>query len=100
MPAGYMTDVQCDLADFQKLSRQNNGYNYALVAIDVLSKRVFAEPVRTKKGKDMIQAFEMTRVQSLQARKWLNSSKRKTLKSLHRIHQQSKLLLPNDASVI
>ncbi|KAL7079147.1 hypothetical protein ACQ4LE_001752 [Meloidogyne hapla] len=25
MPAGYMTDVQCDLADFQKLSRQNNG---------------------------------------------------------------------------
>ena len=58
MPAGYMTDVQCDLADFQKLSRQNNGYNYALVAIDVLSKRVFAEPVRTKKGKDMIQAFE------------------------------------------
>ncbi|KAF7627109.1 Integrase catalytic domain-containing protein [Meloidogyne graminicola] len=57
-PAGYMTDVQCDLADFQKLSRQNNGNNYALVAIDVLSKRVFAVPVRTKKSKDMINAFE------------------------------------------
>nr|CAD2208525.1 unnamed protein product [Meloidogyne enterolobii] len=53
-----MTDVQCDLADFQKLSRQNNGKNYALVAIDVLSKRVFAEPVRTKKSNDMIDAFE------------------------------------------
>ena len=50
-PSGYMTDVQCDLADFQKLSRQNNGKKYALVAIDVLSKRVFAEPVRTKKIK-------------------------------------------------
>nr|CAD2179396.1 unnamed protein product [Meloidogyne enterolobii] len=58
MPAGYLTDVQCDLADFQKLSRQNNGYNYALVSIDVLSKRVFAEPVRTKKSKDMVPAFE------------------------------------------
>nr|CAD2207737.1 unnamed protein product [Meloidogyne enterolobii] len=57
-PSGYMTDVQCDLADFQKLSRQNHGKKYALVAIDVLSKRVFAEPVRTKKSNDMIDAFE------------------------------------------
>ncbi|KAL7070217.1 hypothetical protein ACQ4LE_000204 [Meloidogyne hapla] len=57
-PSGYMTDVQCDLADFQKLSRQNNGNNYALVAIDVLSKRVFAEPIKSKKSKDMINAFE------------------------------------------
>nr|CAD2168641.1 unnamed protein product [Meloidogyne enterolobii] len=57
-PSGYMTDVQCDLADFQKLSRQNNGKKYALVAIDVLSKRVFAEPVRTKKSNDMVDAFE------------------------------------------
>ncbi|KAF7627100.1 Integrase catalytic domain-containing protein [Meloidogyne graminicola] len=46
IPAGYMTDVQCDLADFQKLSRENGGNNYALVAIDVLSKRVFAAPVK------------------------------------------------------
>nr|CAD2155620.1 unnamed protein product [Meloidogyne enterolobii] len=56
-PSEYMIDVQCDLADFQKLSRQNNGKKYALVAIDVLS-RVFAEPVRTKKSNDMIDAFE------------------------------------------
>ncbi|KAF7636241.1 Integrase catalytic domain-containing protein [Meloidogyne graminicola] len=58
IPAGYMTDVQCDLADFQKLSRENGGNNYALVAIDVLSKRVFAAPVKSKKPKDMIPAFE------------------------------------------
>nr|CAD2181079.1 unnamed protein product [Meloidogyne enterolobii] len=58
IPAGYMTDVQCDLADFQKLSKENQGNNYALVAIDVLSKRVFAEPVKSKKPGDMIQAFE------------------------------------------
>uniref|UniRef100_A0A1I8B053 Integrase catalytic domain-containing protein n=1 Tax=Meloidogyne hapla TaxID=6305 RepID=A0A1I8B053_MELHA len=39
--------------------RLPTGYNYALVAIDVLSKRVFAEPVRTKKSTDMIPAFEI-----------------------------------------
>ena len=58
VPAGFMTDVQCDLADFQKLSHHNKGNKYMLVGIDVLSKRVFASPTKTKKFKDMRPAFD------------------------------------------
>ena len=58
VPAGFMTDVQVDLADFQKLSRENKGFNYILVGIDVLSKRVFAVAVKTKKFDDMRYAFD------------------------------------------
>lgn len=58
IPSGYMTDVQVDLADFQKLSRHNKGNKYLLVAIDVLSKQVFATPTKSKKNDDMKQAFD------------------------------------------
>lgn len=58
VPSGYLTDLQADLADFQKLSRHNNGNKYMLVGICVLSKRVFATPVRTKTPKDMCPAFD------------------------------------------
>jgi hypothetical protein len=58
IPAGYLTDLQCDLADFQRFSRQNNGNRYALVAIDVLSKRFFVVPVKSKRPRDMKPAFE------------------------------------------
>lgn len=58
IPAGFMTDVQVDLADFQKLSRHNNGNKYILVGIDVLSKRLFAAPTKSKGYKDMKVAFD------------------------------------------
>lgn len=58
IPSGYMTDVQADLADFQKLARSNKGINYALIAIDVLSKQVFGVPVKNKNSKDMVAAFK------------------------------------------
>lgn len=57
--AGLFTDIQIDLADFQALSRHNRGYRYLLVAIDVLSKQVFVEPVRSKKGEDVTKALHM-----------------------------------------
>ena len=53
-----MTDVQADLGDFQSLAKYNNGFRYMLVAVDVLSRRVFARPVKSKKTEDMIEAFE------------------------------------------
>ena len=59
IPAGFMTDIQCDLADMQKLSRHNQGNKYILIAIDVLSKRVFAARVKTKNSKDMLDAFRI-----------------------------------------
>lgn len=39
---------QLDLADFQKISRQNGGYKYLLVCIDVFSKYVWLEPLKNK----------------------------------------------------
>lgn len=58
IPAGFMTDVQADLADMQAFSRQNRGARYILVAIDVLSKQLFAVPVKNKSSKDMVHAFK------------------------------------------
>nr|CAD2139286.1 unnamed protein product [Meloidogyne enterolobii] len=56
--AGFMTDVQVDLADFQSLSRHNKGNRYLLLGVDVLSKRVYGVPVKSKKIDDMLEAFE------------------------------------------
>lgn len=56
--AGFLTDVHVDLADFQKISKKNKGANFALVAIDVLSKRVFCVPIKSKRSTDMVNAFK------------------------------------------
>jgi hypothetical protein len=56
--AGFMTDIQVDLADLQSLARHNKGNRYILVAIDVLSKRIFIVPLRSKKANDMVEAFD------------------------------------------
>lgn len=58
MPAGLHTDWQADLAIFDKLARQNDGYRYLLVCIDVLSRQLFVAPVRSKRSVDMREAFE------------------------------------------
>lgn len=58
VPSGYMTDMQADLADFQQLAAHNRGYRYLLVAIDVLSRRIFAAPVKSKRTEHMKTAFE------------------------------------------
>nr|CAD2193641.1 unnamed protein product [Meloidogyne enterolobii] len=56
--AGFMTDVQVDLADMQALSRHNKGNKYILLGVDVLSKRLFGVPVKSKSSKDMLEAFK------------------------------------------
>jgi hypothetical protein len=58
VPAGYLTDVQCDLAMMKNHAKNNKGNKYILVAIDVLSKRIFAAPIKTKSSKDLIPAFD------------------------------------------
>lgn len=37
--AGFMEDVQVDLADFQKVADQNNGYKYILVYFGIFYSR-------------------------------------------------------------
>ncbi|KAL3112524.1 hypothetical protein niasHT_018730 [Heterodera trifolii] len=71
VPTGFMTgefcpryfhvigsDLQADLADFQALSRKNSGYRYLLLAVDVLSRRMFSSPVKSKRPADVKRAFE------------------------------------------
>lgn len=58
VPAGYMTDVQADLADMQQIAQYNRGAKYILVAIDVLSKQVFAVPTQSKSSAHMVDAFQ------------------------------------------
>ena len=48
---------QADLADMQKVSRQNNGFNYILVCIDCFSKHVWCIPVKKKDTTNMVIAF-------------------------------------------
>jgi hypothetical protein len=58
VPTGLNSDWQCDLADFQKVSAQNNGFRYLLVCIDVLSRKIHVAPTKSKNSGDMKEAFE------------------------------------------
>lgn len=57
VPSGFMSDVQMDLADFQDFAAQNDNFKYILVCMDVLSRRFFAAPVKSKASIHMIPAF-------------------------------------------
>ena len=66
---------QSDLADVSKLSRQNNGYKFLLVIIDVFSKYAWVKPVRSKNAKDIKNAFHQIFVESKQQPKLLQTDK-------------------------
>ena len=59
IPAGYMTNLQADLADFQSLEADNNHNRFLLVGIDVLSRHIFAAATKSKSSKDMQAAFDV-----------------------------------------
>jgi hypothetical protein len=40
------------------LAKENDGYRYLLVGVDVLSRRLFTTPVKSKSSKEMKQAFD------------------------------------------
>ena len=50
---------QIDLIDMRDFKRENSGFSYILVAIDVFSRYAFAQPVRTKGGDDVVEAFKL-----------------------------------------
>jgi Integrase core domain/Chromo (CHRromatin Organisation MOdifier) domain len=49
---------QGDLADVSNLSRNNKGIRFLLVLIDVLSKFIWVEPLKTKNGEDVLAGFK------------------------------------------
>lgn len=51
--------IQADLAVMIPFSKVNNGYNYILVVINAFSKFVWAEPLKTKSGKNVEAAMKI-----------------------------------------
>lgn len=49
---------QADLIDVQKYSRWNRGYRYILICIDILSRYVWATPLKSKDYMDVLQGFK------------------------------------------
>lgn len=47
-----------DLVDMQKFSKENFGYKYILMVIDIFTKYAWARPTTTKQPGDIIRAFE------------------------------------------
>jgi hypothetical protein len=58
IPWGLNTDWQCDLCIFDSIAKENDGYKYLLVCIDVLSRKIYVSPAKSKKSEHMIEAFE------------------------------------------
>jgi len=55
--AGLDVDWQADLADLRNLKVYNSGYTYILVVVDVLSRYLWAVPLKRKTPKDVAKAF-------------------------------------------
>lgn len=60
---GINDTLQADLIDMQQFKRENRGYRYILIVIDVFSKRAYAEPLKDKTGKNTTEAMEKIFVQ-------------------------------------
>ena len=52
-----LQEIQIDLADFTKSADANNGFRYAFVAVDVLSKYMWAVPCKDKRPDESVRAF-------------------------------------------
>lgn len=49
---------QTDLVDMISLQKHNRGFRYILTCIDILSKYAWAIPLKTKRGEDIVKAFQ------------------------------------------
>jgi hypothetical protein len=47
-----------DIMDMVKFSRQNNGYRYLAIFIDIFSRYIWVEPLKTKKPIEMVQVMK------------------------------------------
>jgi transposase InsO family protein len=58
VPSGLNTDWQADLAMFDTLYKNNDGYKYLLVCIDVLSRKIYGAPVKSKSPHHVKEGFK------------------------------------------
>ncbi len=59
VPDGLNSDWQADLISLPSLTKYNRGHAYILVCIDVLSKFMYAEPLKQKKPEHVRDAFKL-----------------------------------------
>lgn len=50
--------IQIDLIDLSRYSKDNNGYKYLLTAIDVFSKKAHIVPIKTKQTKSAVEGIK------------------------------------------
>lgn len=55
---GIADTLQADLIEMQPHKRENLGYRYILIAIDVFSKMAYTEPLKDKTGVEVTRAME------------------------------------------
>lgn len=51
-------EIHCDLLELRDLSRFNDGVNYILVCIDIFSRKVWAEPLKSKNALPVTEAMK------------------------------------------
>ena len=55
---GLYDQFDADLADYQQLKEENDGIRFLLLVIDVFSRRIWVEPLKTKENVNVLKAFE------------------------------------------
>lgn len=55
---GICDTLQADLVEMQPYAKQNNGYKYILVVINIFSKKAYACPLKSKTGEEVANAME------------------------------------------
>lgn len=95
---GIADTLQADLIDMQSFRRQNHGYRYILIAIDVFSKKAYAEPLKDKSAKSTTEAMKSIfnqvgqRIRNLQTddgKEFFNSKMKQLLKKYNNINHYS-----------
>lgn len=56
--AGIDSQWDIDLMDMVDLAKQNDGYQYVLVAIDIFSRFAHCQPIKSRKGADVVKALQ------------------------------------------
>ena len=67
---------QIDLVDLSKLSKHNEGFKFIMVAIDILSKYAWLEPLNSKHGIPIKNALEHIFSETIRRPKVIQTNKR------------------------
>lgn len=57
--AGTDSQWDVDLADMSQLAKQNDGYKYLLMAVDVFSRFAWSQPLKSKEGEEVARGLSL-----------------------------------------